>query len=163
MQQEANKGSSLESLGMGEWGEGRRGDGGGCRHRPLHSKVVSVVERDMQALSVHDSQQSAILCRCSINSCILAYKSSLWCLERNLFYSKQRLGWGVTHCCFCCWMLCFSFCFSQLCPRNSFWNMFLFSTLQKSFLGWNHAKTLGTGKYPEIYKMIKIIPVLGNS
>lgn len=129
------------------WERGEKGVEGGC----WLAKVVSAVERDVQALSVYDSQHNAIPCRCSINSCILTC-NSLWCLERILFYSKQGLPGLRSYHCFCYWVLCFSFYFSQLCPRKGFWNMFLFSTLQKSFLGWSCAKTLGTGKYPEICK-----------
>lgn len=138
----SQKGSSLESLGRGRRGSGVKGE---C----WLAKVVSAVERDLQALSAHDSQHNAIPCRCSISSCILTCNSSLWCLERNLFYSKQGLPRLRSCHCFCYRMLCFPFYFSPLCPRKGFWNMFLFSTLQKSFLGWSCAKTLGTGKYPE--------------
>lgn len=144
------------------WGEERLW-AGACGDRPLHSEVVSVVERDEQALFVHESQQSAVLCRCSINSGIWSHNSSLWCLGKNLFYSKKRLGRGVTHCCFCCWMLCFSFCFSQLCPKTVSEICFYFQPCRNPSWVETMPKLLELGNIQRYAKMIKIIPVLGNS
>lgn len=142
---------SQQRLFPGESGRGRGGESG-VEGECWLAKVVSAVERDVQALSARDSQHNAIPCKCSISSCILTCSSSLWCFERNLFYSKRGLPGLRSYHCVCYPMLCFSFYFSQLCPRKGFWNMFLFSTSQKSFLGWSCAKSLGTGKYPDICK-----------
>ena len=46
MQDEINKGRSLESLhsGHGGWKAGKEGKGGGSRERPPHAEVVNAVE-----------------------------------------------------------------------------------------------------------------------
>lgn len=107
-----------------------------------------------QATALQSGQCSAIRSRCSINSGVLTCHllCDAWRRIRAL-PGWGFPGWGVTHHASIAKCSVFpSISLSQLCPRISFWNMFLFSTLQKPFLCWSHAKTLGTGKYPEICK-----------
>lgn len=85
----SQKGSSLESLGRGRRGSGVKGE---C----WLAKVVSAVERDLQALSARDSQHNAIPCRCSTSSYILTCNSfcDAW-RETCSIPSRAFPGWGV--------------------------------------------------------------------
>lgn len=81
---------SQQRLFPGESGHGGVRWGGGVAETGHCSLTWSVQQKGMcWAFSVHDGQYSAILSRCSINSYVLTCSSSLWCLERNLFNSKQ--------------------------------------------------------------------------